>query len=89
MTFHPDHEPLHGVTVVVTGTSGTTYLGRYHERTPRGVLLHDVGVHDPASDPMPLADWLARQDKFGVRVMHRFLVVPEGEVADVRTFAGG
>ena len=46
--FHPGHEELHGITVVLDGVSGRTYVGRYHERTERGLLLHDVGVHDPA-----------------------------------------
>ncbi len=86
MTFHPDHEALHGVTVVVTGASGKTYVGRYHERTERGVLLHDVGVHDPGAAAHPLAEWLRRQDRFGVKVEHRHLVLPPAEVGDVVPF---
>ena len=86
MTFHPDHEALHGVTVVVTGASGRTYLGRYHERSARGVLLHDVAVHDPAAAGLAAAEWLRRQDRFGVRVEQRHLVLPPDEVAEVVPF---
>jgi hypothetical protein len=86
MTFHPNHETLHGVTVVVTGASGKTYLGRYHERTGRGVLLHDVGVHDPGGAPHPRDEWLRLQDRFGVKVEHRHMTVPLEEVADVVPF---
>lgn len=86
MTFHPDHEALHGVTVIVTGASGKTYVGRYHERTERGVRLHDVGIHDPASAQHPLAEWLRRQDRFGVKVEQKHLLVPPEEEAGVVPF---
>ena len=87
--FHPGHDELHGVTVVLTGASGRTYVGRFHERGPRGVVLHDVAVHDPASADQPLQSWLARQIKFGVKVDHRTLVVAEGEAGEVRRLGVG
>jgi len=74
--FHPGHEELHGVTVVVEAPSGRTVVGRYHERTETGVLLHDVAVHDPATTEMSRADWIERQMKFGVKADHRHMVVP-------------
>ncbi|HET8633524.1 MAG TPA: hypothetical protein VFL88_05200 [Gemmatimonadales bacterium] len=80
--FHPGHEELHGVTVVVTGSTGRTYVGRYHERNQRGVVLKDVGIHEPGNG-LPLEDWLERQRKFGVKVDERALVVPGDEVVDV------
>jgi hypothetical protein len=80
--FHPGHEELHGVTVVVTGSTGKTYVGRYHERNDRGVVLKDVGIHEPGNG-LPLEDWLERQRKFGVRVDERALMVPGDEVVDV------
>jgi hypothetical protein len=80
--FHPGHEELHGVTVVVTSSTGKTYVGRYHERNDRGVVLKDVGIHEPGNG-LPLEDWLERQRKFGVRVDERALVVPGDEVVDV------
>jgi hypothetical protein len=82
--FHPGHEELHGVTVIVDGTSGSTYVGRYHERTPRGVVMHDVGILGPGSLESREA-WIARQLKFGVKVDHRHLVIPTDEAGRITT----
>lgn len=84
--FHPGHDELHGVTVVITGRSGRTYLGRWHERGARGVTMRDVAVHDPSSEPRPLVEWLGRQEKFGVSATEKHLVVPADEVGEVRVF---
>ena len=77
--FHPGHEPLHGVTVVVDGRSGTCWVGRYHERTERGILLLDVAVHPSAGAEVPREDWLGRLRKFGVRSEVKHLVIPDSE----------
>ena len=82
--FHPGHDELHGVTVVVTGRSGRTYVGRYHEQADRGLVMNDVGIHDPDSAGLPRDAWLERQHKFGIRVDHRQLVLPVDEVAEIR-----
>ena len=81
--LHPGHEELHGVTVVVEGTRGRTWVGRYHERTDRGVLLHDVAVHDPATATLPLEAWLERLRKFGIRIDVPSAVIPDGEAVRV------
>ena len=86
--FHPGHEELHGITVLVGDRSGKTYLGRYHERTARGIVLHDVAVHDPVASGHSLEDWLTRQRKFGVHVVHRTIVVPADDAGEVRRFLG-
>ena len=83
--FHPGHEELHGITVVLDGVSGRTYVGRYHERTDAGLLLHDVGVHDP-SGGVTREEYLKRTNKFGVRADHKHLVVPHDEVAALVRF---
>jgi hypothetical protein len=80
--FHPGHDDMHGVTVVVNGASGRTYVGRFHERNERGVVLKDVGIHE-SGNGLPLVDWLAHQRKFGVKVDERALVVPNAEVVDL------
>jgi hypothetical protein len=84
--FHPGHEELHGITVVLDGVSGRTYVGRYHERTERGLLLHDVGVHDPAAG-MTREEYLKRTLKFGIKTDQKQLVVPHDEVATLRRLA--
>lgn len=84
--FHPGHEELHGVTVVVEGRSGRMYVGRYHERTERGIQMHDVGTHDPAGG-VTREEYLAKTLKFGVRTEQKHLVIPNDEVAGLRPLA--
>jgi len=83
MVFHPGHEELHGVTVVVRGSSGRSWVGRYHERTERGILLHDVALHDPATASVDQDTWLARLRKFGVKVNAKHVVIPDSESARI------
>ena len=83
--FHPGHDDFHGVTVVLEAASGRTYVGRWHERTPKGIVLHDVAQHDP-SNGQSQSDFLARTIKFGVRPEQRTVVVTE-EVHSVRKLA--
>ena len=58
-------------------------MGRYHERTERGILLHDVAVHDPATASLPREAWLERLRRFGVKVDAKHVVIPESESARV------
>jgi hypothetical protein len=78
--FHPGHSELHGVTVVLETRDGTLYVGRYHEETPAGVLLHDVAEHRPAPGAPDRSEFIQRMLEFGVRARYRHLVVPGGEV---------
>lgn len=75
--FHPGHSELHGVTVVLETTGDIVYVGRYHEETAQGVLLHDVAEQ---RDPAARAEFLRRTLKFGVHAQQRDVVVPAGEV---------
>lgn len=84
--FHPGHDELHGVTVVITGASGRTYVGRWHERGANGVMMHDVAIHDPAGNALTLDAWLAKQDRFGVAATERTIIIPNEETAAVRLF---
>lgn len=79
--FHPDRHAhlgeLHGITVVLGGHSGKTYLGRWHQKTARGITLRNVAIHDPvAPDAQPLDQWLARQRKYGVEWQIDTMVLP-------------
>jgi hypothetical protein len=84
--FHPGHQELHGVTVVVRGRDGQTFLGRFHEQNSRGVLLHDVAVHHPASIPEAVPQWLDRQRKFGVKVTAKTILVPTDQAESIERF---
>lgn len=63
--------------------TGLTWVGRYHERTDRGVLIHDVAVHDAATAALPRNAWIARQIKFGVQAEARHLVVPSDQATRI------
>ena len=82
--FHPGHDELHGVTVVVEAAEGRTLVGRWHEQTSRGVLLHDVAVYDPATATVQKAEWLVKLRKFGVTVELKQAIVPAGQLLEVR-----
>lgn len=84
--FHPGHDDLHGVTVIVATTGGKTLVGRWHEQGPRGVYLHDVAVHEGGADQLPISEWLGKLRKFGVNVAHRNVVVPNEEFVSVQRF---
>lgn len=77
--FHPGHSELHGITVVLE-TAGALYVGRYHEETEKGVLLHDVAECRGAETR---AEFVRKTLKFGVRADHRHIVVPSAEVQRV------
>jgi len=82
--FHPGHEELHGVTVVLETHGPRTYVGRYDSADDEGIRMHDVGVHEATPGGTSKAEFLRRCDKFGIRPEHRALVVPTRDVASVR-----
>lgn len=82
--FHPGHQELHGVTVVLETNGPRTYVGRFDHQDERGVHLHDVGVHVATAGGPSREEFLRRCDKFGIRTELRDLVVPSGEVARMR-----
>lgn len=84
--FHPGHEALHGVTVVVEGTSGRLWVGRYHETNERGVVLHDVAIHEPASTAEPREHWVERLRKFGIKIDEPFVLLPLNEAGRITRF---
>jgi len=85
--FHPGHEELHGVTVVVEGASGRTWVGRYHETSDRGVELHDVAIHDPATATLPRVQWVERLRKFGIQVDEPVVILPPREAGPITRLA--
>ncbi|MDH4132396.1 MAG: hypothetical protein OEW17_05270 [Gemmatimonadota bacterium] len=81
--FHPGHSDLHGVTVVLETDTGVLYVGRYHEETAAGVLLHDAAEHQPAPGGTTAQAFVEKTLKFGVRAAHRNIVVPAASVRRV------
>jgi hypothetical protein len=80
--FHPGHEELHGITVVVETRGPATYVGRYDHQDQQGVHLLNVGVHDSGSGTTR-EDYLARCLKFGIKAEHRALTIATDEVARI------
>ncbi|HEY8258613.1 MAG TPA: hypothetical protein VIG08_13235 [Gemmatimonadales bacterium] len=85
--FHPGHHELHGITVVLETTGSRTYVGRFDSQDERGVLLHDVGVHDASVTGPTREEFLRRSAKFGIRADHKNLLVPSEQVARVTRFS--
>jgi hypothetical protein len=82
--FHPGHQELHGVTVVLETCGDQTYVGRFDSQDERGVHMHDVGVHDASVSSRSKDEFLRRCDKFGIRPEHKDLLVPADNVASIR-----
>lgn len=81
--FHPGHDELHGITVVVETQGSRTYVGRYDSKDARGVHMLDVGVHD-AEAGLSKEEYLRKSAKFGIRSDHKHLLVPADQIARIR-----
>ena len=82
--FHPGHNELHGVTVVVETHGPRTYVGRYDSEDAAGVHMLDVGIHEAAgSEGLSKADYIKKSARFGVRTQVKQLVVPAEQVSRI------
>jgi hypothetical protein len=81
--FHPGHDALHGITVVLRTTGARTYVGRFDTRDEAGVHLLDVAVHEESDPALSGEEFVRRTLKFGVRVERKHLVVPSNEIATI------
>ena len=82
--FHPGHQALHGVTVVVETGGPRTYVGRFDSQDDVGVHLIDVATHDTTGAGVGAEEFVQRTARFGVRVDRKHLVVPSHEVTRIR-----
>ena len=80
--FHPGHDELHGITVVVETHGARTYVGRYDSKDERGVHMLDVGVHEDDGD-VSKDEYLKKSARFGVRSQHKHIIVPADQVARI------
>ncbi len=81
--FHPGHQELHGVTVVLETNGPRTYVGRFDKEDASGVHILNVGIHEAGAAGMSKEEYLQRTTKFGVRVEEKYLVVPTKDVAKI------
>ena len=81
--FHPGHQELHGVTVVVDTSNGAVYIGRFDKQDQQGIHLIGVSVFDPALSAGSRGDFLARTTQFGVRVDQPFFLLPSSQVTAI------
>ena len=79
--FHPGHHDLHGVTVVVDASGSRTFVGRFDRVEDGRLQLLNVAVHDVASGPRE--EFLRRSHKFGIRVEHKHLAIPEADITAI------
>jgi hypothetical protein len=77
--FHPGHQELHGITVVVR-TGSQVLIGRFDRQDERGVHLIGVSVHEAENGETTEEAFLARTAKFGVRVDLPYLTIPGDQV---------
>jgi hypothetical protein len=81
--FHPGHQELHGITVILSTTDDRVLVGRFDRQDETGVHLIAVSEFDPASSGTTREEFLARTARFGVRVDRPHLVVPGALVRDI------
>lgn len=88
-TFHHHADELHGHTVVIRGTDGKVYAGRYDVATDAGILLRNGDIFDPAEakDGQTATDWIARAAQMGVWPRNPTLLVAE-DLVDSMTKLG-
>ena len=81
--FHPGHDELHGVTVVLETRGPRTYVGRFDTQDDAGVHLRDVGVHESSAGHPSKADYLQRTATFGIRVEQKHVCIPATDVVKI------
>ncbi len=85
--FHPGHQALHGITVVLETRGPRTYVGRFDTQDQQGVHLLDVGVHEALAGSQSKDEYLRRSARFGIRAEHKHLVVPGDQVVKITPLA--
>ena len=84
--FHPGHQDLHGITVVLETRGPRTYVGRFDNQDEQGVHLLNVAVHDATAAGQTQDEFLRRSATFGIRAEHPHVLVPGHEVVRIRRF---
>ncbi len=74
--FHPGHEALHGITVVLYTSGPRTFVGRYDNADGGFVLLHQADFHEATATGPERDAWLAQVRRYGVAPKYPSLTVP-------------
>jgi hypothetical protein len=82
--FHPGHDALHGVTVLLETTERRSYIGRLDTEDESGMHLLDVAVHEAENPDVSKEEFVRRALTFGVRAQHKHVVVPSAHVTSIR-----
>lgn len=85
--FHPGHQELHGITVVLETSGPRTYVGRFDTQDEQGVHLLNVGVHEQSVGAPSKDEYLQRSARFGIRADHQHLLVPGDQVVKITPLA--
>jgi hypothetical protein len=86
--FHPGHQALHGITVVLETTGARTYIGRFDTQDESGVHLLGAAMHDATNATVLKEEYVRRTAKFGVRSEHAHVLIPADEVQRIIPLAG-
>ena len=81
--FHPGHQPLHGITVVVETHGDLTVIGRFDTQDGQGVHILDAAIYEPAASGLSKTDYIRKCAKFGVPQDRKHLVLPVPEIARI------
>lgn len=81
--FHPGHDELHGITVVLFTEGPRTYVGRWDAVEGGMIALNQAAMHEADRSPKPRDEWLVDTRKYGVAVAFPRLTVPQKEVSRV------
>lgn len=81
--FHPGHDALHGITVVLFTKGPKTFVGRWDAERDGMAHLFGVAEHEEGQSEQPRDEWVAATKKYGVAVAHQSLAVPAAEVEKV------
>ena len=80
--FHPGHDDLHGMTVVVYTSGPMTVVGRWDATRAGMVYLNDCALHEEGGEQSK-DEFVQAQKTYGVAVAHKSLTVPEASVQKV------
>ena len=84
-TFHPDHDELHGYTVVITTSTPTTYIGRWYNESEDGrILLNDASIHNDGENETSSEDFIKKSATWGVSVTQPQAIVERAVVKEIR-----